>query len=92
MKSTHETVYGKTDLCHKNLCPGIHLTSVIVRPKAGERSGKDTEILKSSEGMDRWDFLGLSKGGKLRAKPSGLISPSVELWERGAVKQMERRQ
>lgn len=39
------------------------------------------EMLKPSDGIDSWDFLGLSKRGKLRAKPSGLTSPSVELWE-----------
>lgn len=49
----------------------------------GEQSEKDTEILKSSEGIDRWGFLELSKQGMPRAQTSVLTSFSAELWEGG---------
>lgn len=92
LKSTREAVYVKTYLSHKTSVNDIQQASGISDWSAGEQSGKDMEILKSSEDVDRWDFLELSKRGKLRAVPSGLTSPSVELWEWGAVKQIGKRQ
>lgn len=35
--------------------------------------------------------MGLSKGGKLWTSPSGLISPSTELWERGCAADGEKK-
>lgn len=43
----------------------------------GGQSEKDVEILKASEGIERLGFLELSKGGRLRAKPPGLIVPHL---------------
>ena len=71
LKSTQETVCVKTYLSHKTYIMAFTRHLELSDWSAGEWSAKDMEILKSSESIDSWDFLGLSKGGKLQANPLG---------------------